>query len=253
MSDNKISLFSPLRDIFPQSPYLFTYLFIMCWNAPVSISTYLMGITGSYWLYRNGYRAEALFYGWVVQMQLIEFGLWLTLPCTPATATLSTTLNIMISRLGLLINHTEPMVLWYAIAKYNNTKNSSPLPRWVHGMMLAFVVATIWYSEIAWVDIRQCTSVSERSKPHLDWTWNREPFCRPYYLYFLACMAMLALNGLGGRNGRVQAAIMLTSYAASYYIYRDYNTVGEMWCFMAAFPPWFTGYLYKYTTTAVVH
>lgn len=210
----------------------------MCWNAPVSISTYLIGLAGSFWLHRRGYRIEALFYGWVVHMQLIEFALWLSLPCS---TTLRTSFNILVSRLGLLINHAEPMVLWYAITRYHERT----LPRWLHGLMVVFVIATILYSQLAWSNLTQCTDVSELSRPHLDWSWNREQCCRPYYLFFLGCFVLLAVSGLKAEHGRLQAVLMILSYSLSYYIYHDYYTVGEMWCFMAAFLPWITGFAYS--------
>jgi hypothetical protein len=53
----------------------------MCWSKEVSISTYVIGIIGCVILYNKGYKIEALFYGWVIQMQLIEYFLWAFQPC----------------------------------------------------------------------------------------------------------------------------------------------------------------------------
>ena len=53
----------------------------MCFNAPVSLTTFLIGIIGSIRLFYLNYKAEAIFYAWVVLMQLIEFFLWRNQPC----------------------------------------------------------------------------------------------------------------------------------------------------------------------------
>ena len=44
----------------------------MCFNAEISISTYIFGMLGCYILYLNNFIAEALFYFTVIQMQLID-------------------------------------------------------------------------------------------------------------------------------------------------------------------------------------
>jgi hypothetical protein len=53
----------------------------MCVNAEISLGTYIVGVLGAAVLYWRVRRAEALFYFWVVQMQLVEFFLWQNQPC----------------------------------------------------------------------------------------------------------------------------------------------------------------------------
>lgn len=42
----------------------------MCFNAKVSLITYIIGMLGSYYLYQTNHKPEAIFYGFVIQMQI---------------------------------------------------------------------------------------------------------------------------------------------------------------------------------------
>ena len=83
----------------------------MCFNAEISLATYLIGTIGSLKLWTAGFKPESLFYLWVVQMQLIEFLLWLTIDPQDNERCLSpfmSVFNSRISQLGVIINHLEP-------------------------------------------------------------------------------------------------------------------------------------------------
>jgi len=55
----------------------------MCFTKNISIGTYILGLTGCYNLYVNTeYKVEAIFFAWVVQIQLIEYFLWNNQSCT---------------------------------------------------------------------------------------------------------------------------------------------------------------------------
>ena len=53
----------------------------MCFNKDVSILSYLIGFTGCILLYYRDYKIEGLFYLFIIQMQLIEYLLWLNNSC----------------------------------------------------------------------------------------------------------------------------------------------------------------------------
>lgn len=48
----------------------------MCFNERISILAYLAGMSGSGALWHINRKPEALFFGWVSHMQLIEYFLW---------------------------------------------------------------------------------------------------------------------------------------------------------------------------------
>jgi hypothetical protein len=207
----------------------------MCYNKDVSIITYIFGIVSSYKLFELGYKPEAIFYAWVIQMQLVEYFLWSNQPCLDPKIIEN---NKTVSKLGMLINHLEPIVLWLAILYYY-PKN---LSQNINLFMFIFVIASILYT----INIQnECTTVSEESTPHLHWRWNNGSYASIYYVYFLLTLVILSLYGLPSGRGYINASIAAISFGISYYIYGDRKTVGAMWCFAAAFAPFLLQILYS--------
>ena len=213
----------------------------MCFNAPVSLFTYIFGMYFSYILYVKGFKAEALFYGWVIQMQLIEYFLWKNQPsCLVQARTKSgcsrtphddiiTENNIFISKIGIFINHLEPIVLWLAILYFYGR-----LPNSINYIMILFCIFTFYYTKNA-IESNEYTIVTPESEPYLHWKWNYENNHTYYYIYFLISLILLSLYGL--QKGYVNASIIIISYTISYLIYEKKHAIGAMWCFAAAFAP----------------
>ena len=80
----------------------------MCYSAPVSLGTYLLGSVFSYLLYLEKDPLSKViggFMGYVVLMQLIEFLLWSRQVCD--------IINKSISFAGLILNYTQPVIQLY--------------------------------------------------------------------------------------------------------------------------------------------
>jgi hypothetical protein len=202
----------------------------MCYNKEVSIGTYILGLAGCYNLYVNyNYKIEAIFFAWIVQMQLIEYVLWENQSCND--------INKSTTKIGVLVNHTEPIVLWLAIL-FLSTKE---LPNYVNLLMIAFVIITIFYTKYVLDD--NCTTVTPSSSPHLMWKWNYQDYFQIYYPFFLLCLNLLAINGI--ENGYYLAIIITLAFMISKIIYDKKKVIGAMWCFIAAFVPWAIPMIYE--------
>jgi len=208
----------------------------MCFNEQVSLGTYIIGLIGVILLYKNNYIPEAIFYAWVIQMQLIEYFLWKNQPCQGE----SEEINKKISVVGIIVNHLEPIVLWIAVLLFGKK-----LPKSINMLMLGFVIATVLYTKNS-LDENECTTVTPESSPHLFWKWNKDEKTHgAYYLYFLIALVVLSLYGLK-ENGMNNAVIIFLSFILSIIIYGKKHTVGAMWCFAAAFGPFILLFLNKY-------
>ena len=208
----------------------------MCYNKNVSIGTYILGIFGCYNIYINhGYKIEAIFLAWVIQMQLIEYFLWENQSCN--------TTNIITTKAGVIVNHLEPIVLWIAILLLSTKQ----LPYWINLFMTVFliisVIYTIYILDNSNDDKTKCTVVTPKSNPHLEWSWNDFNYSYIYYPLFLISLNILCIYGL--ENGYNLAILCTVSYILSVLIYKDKKSVGAMWCFAAAFSPWIIPYLYQ--------
>jgi len=206
----------------------------MCFNENVSIGTYILGLVGCYNLYMNtNYKVEAIFFAWVVQMQLIEFFLWKNQSCND--------LNKQTSKIGLIINHLEPVILWVAILLLS----SKELPLYVNVLMTGFVIITILYTKyiLDKSDETKCSLVTPESKPHIEWKWNNQKYNNIYYVLFLLCLNVVSINGV--EHGYHLASILTISLLISIAIYSDKKVTGSMWCFLAAFLPWIIPVVYE--------
>ena len=89
----------------------------------------------------------------------------------------------------------------------------------------------------------KCTLVTPSSDSHLFWAWTNAKSNKIYYPFFLLSFNLLAINGL--EHGYHAAGIITGSFAISNLIYADSKSVGAMWCYIAAFIPWITPFVYK--------
>ena len=200
----------------------------MCWSKEVSLGTYSIGMIGSGLLFIKGYPIEAIFYGWVIQMQLIEYLLWSYQPCIDPHKNKNEKVTIV----GTFVNHLEPIILWLAILKYGKE-----LPEFMKYYMIIFTIITIIYTKIA-VEQTKCTTVTDESAPHLYWKWNNEIYNKTYYSIFLVTLILLSFYGIKGQNGSLNSIIAIVTYGLSYVIYGDKKVVGAMWCWFAALVPY---------------
>ena len=204
----------------------------MCYNKDISIGTYILGLVGCYNLYINyNYKIEAIFLAWVIQMQLVEYFLWDNQQCNNT--------NKVTTKIGAIINHSEPIILWIAILLLSTKQ----LPEWVNILMVGFVIITFFYTKHFLDKNNDCTHVTNESKPHLFWSWNNQYNSEVYYAFFLLCFNLLSINGLD--HGYHLSGLINSSFLISGLIYKDYKSVGAMWCFAASFAPWIIPYLYQ--------
>jgi hypothetical protein len=100
----------------------------MCYNANVSLGTYIIGMIGSIYLYTLNYIPESILYTFVIQMQLIEYFLWKNQECKKT--------NEITTKLGIIINHLEPIAFYIGILLFS----IKTLPLFVHVMVLIYMI-----------------------------------------------------------------------------------------------------------------
>ena len=206
----------------------------MCFNEEVSLATYIVGVSGSAALFAIDKKPEALFYGTVIQMQLIEYLLWKNQDNSNETSCSTTNKNI--SKTGLIINHLEPVALFAGISLFSKRK----LPISVIVITYLYIIMTMIYTlyilENYKESPRACTVETVESSPHLHWKWNGEIYHTQFYTMFLIIIVMLSYFGL--ENGEINATLATAGFITSIAIYGKKHSAGSMWCLMAAFAPW---------------
>lgn len=212
------------------------YFIRMCFNAEVSITTYMIGIVFSIILYLRGFKTEALFYGWVCHMQLIEFVLHLSQSRDHRTVSI----NKVLTRIGIIVNHLEPYVLYAAILVFNRGNITRMNMIIMHVYMALMVPPTLYFSkDVVARDIEPTNyKIGHCESTKLIWKWNYRNNSGMYYIMFIVALVLLFYyGGFDKRRSMYNIIAAITTYTVSWVIYKDEKAVGSMWCFFAAFAP----------------
>jgi hypothetical protein len=202
----------------------------MCFSPEVSLGTFLIGIIGSILCFSLGTPTDklvGLFFGFVSSMQGIEFALWKNQNCN--------TMNKIITTLGMILNHLQPIVLSILILLLNDdlpimTKQIIIL------LTIIYAIVITAYSLQFIKDEDGCTLKNEYN--HLEWDWNNMKHKVLVYMLFLFMLIFLFYVGTPDKkSGILLSCLSLISYLTSFFIYKDQKVVGALWCIFASFIP----------------
>lgn len=205
----------------------------MCFSPLASISTFLIGIIGAILCLTLGTPTDklvGLFFGFVSSMQGIEFALWENQECN--------TMNKIISVLGMILNHLQPIVLSILILLLN--KDLTHTTKQIIILSTIVYAITITAYSIQFTSDDGCTMKNEYN--HLEWDWNGMKYKTIAYMMFLFMLIFLFYIGTPDKkSGIILSAISLISYLTSHFIYQDKKVIGSLWCLFASFTPilWF--------------
>ena len=198
----------------------------MCYSAEVSLFSFAMGAGFSTLLFfseRPFHRLLGAFLGFVSLMQFIEYLLWIHPVCD--------TYNKTISMVGMVLNHSQPVILAFLTALIYQ-KNMGSLVAIVAAYLAVIVPYSLQFTSDLQCSTRQCGATD----PHLVWNWNIMDHSTIVYLVFLAAFMGIALIGMPPQEGRLFAGGAALTYGLSLLIY-ERKTVGSLWCFWTAFIP----------------
>lgn len=201
----------------------------MCFSARISLLAFTFGIIGSILVYTldgPSNKIISLFFAFISFMQLIEFFLWKNQICN--------NYNKLLSKIGMWLNHLQPVVLGLLVIIFNNTV---PIIYYINLIIFLYLCIIIPYS-LQYKDIGnlQCTIRNIKTQ-HLSWKWNTLKYANLIYsLFFLSTLILIFYIGLPNKTLKIYAVITtIVTYISSSLIYR--NNVGSLWCFYSAFIP----------------
>jgi len=198
----------------------------MCFSKEVSLGTFIIGAIGSALVYSFNTKIDkilAIFFFYIILIQLMEFILWNNLKCN--------TINKITTFIAIILNATLPVVL--ALLLLYNYK----LPN-----QTSVIIFTILYSIMMLIYNLQtkelCTLKNQFN--HLEWGWH---FLNMYvfvYLIYVLYLAYIILSIPFNWNITLLLLVIIP-YLISIYIYLGTGAIGSVWCVFAAFFPiiWF--------------
>jgi hypothetical protein len=182
---------------------------IMCWNAEVSLRTFLMGTIGALiCVYLDELPKPLLLTTWsFTVMQLLEYFTWTYINDKPKIYYLSI--------IGLLLIFLQMFLLSYTVMnkKYQRI------------LVTAFMVYLILYGIFILPEIK--FNMKKGTNAHLEWEWSEMP---PIFLFFtlsLYCIPILVDKNYAGFTFTT-----ITILISLYYYYK-YKTWGTMWCYFS--------------------
>jgi hypothetical protein len=207
----------------------------MCYSREVSAITYGIGSISSGLLYKiaadrydNSLKIVALFFLFVIQMQLIDFVLWSSGPkCTRV--------NVLTSNVGAILNHVQPIVL-YALIRALNKDEYKKHHKILDGLLTLYTIALIIYTVFV-MPINKCSEVS--LDKHMKWYWNLGINSGLLYTIYLITLVSFFYYGIKPPYNKIIGIFAVISCIYASIRYRKSFVIGTMWCWMAALLPVF--------------
>lgn len=201
----------------------------MCFSAQASLSTLVIGLVGSlavYQLPKPEDKVLGLFFAFISLMQGIDYILWTHPHCDA--------FNRDVSRVGMWLNHHQPIVLSSLILAF------FPKTPWKSVILL---LTTLYFSSVLAYGLQfhrlpieqQCTHTE--TEPHIRYSWSTLPGAIPLYVFLLCLFVVLPL--LGFQDKTIASAVVITgslSWITTDLVYEK-RYFSSLWCFYAAFLP----------------
>jgi hypothetical protein len=181
----------------------------MCWNATVSLNTFLFSFFAVNFAYFNNIINiyEYLFFYSFISMQLIEYFTWKHLH--------NKKINRLLSQLGMLLVFMQPL---FFILIPNNVKFNIKAT-----LITLYVIFLVFLGYL----IKYDYSMVKAPNGHLAWNWLNVPV---FYIFIWITFLLVIL--LYAKK-YILFAIYAIIFLAIYYTYYKTNTWGSLWCWIA--------------------
>jgi len=193
----------------------------MCWNADISINTFLFScftlifiyITNTYTRYKTPYFDNPLMYLFVFSvsvMQLVEFFLWRNLK--------NKDLNYQFSKMALYVILLQQVIIMFMIP-------TLAIRYSILAVYCIFIFLFMFYFKKLNNPINYHTSIAKNG--HLSWDWiNYKGYENIWIVIFLLFYIVPAFFT---HNIILLVALTITLLISLFFYFRD-NTFGTMWC-----------------------
>jgi hypothetical protein len=200
----------------------------MCWNAPVSLGTFISSVLMCMYIwYRNGDndRPLAIWIAWFSLVQLFEFFMWRDM-----------SEHTLVSKLTLILGLLQPFSLAAGLYYYTKAKPSSSWRKPILlGVMLLSLIQAIRASFYAFKESTAKWLSEKGPNCHLIWWFakNEEklPFlARPNFIFkYNLLIAVLAIKPF--KVALVYAFIGFMTHLITYRFYP--KEAGSLWCWVS--------------------
>ena len=179
----------------------------MCWNAEVSLNTFIFGFISAIIVYLFGYINIGLILVILsfTSMQLLEYFIWTYID--------NDKINELLSKIGLFLIFLQ---IFLAFFFYYDKKRRNYL------LIIYFIILILFI-------IFELKNIKFRSikgeNGHLRWLW-----LEPHIIWILIFLSFYLIGTL---NKLINFAFVSLTLIISFYYYYKYKTWGTMWCYVS--------------------
>lgn len=199
----------------------------MCYSAELSLFAFLLSYISTFAIFLFPIKTETMiaiqFLSFVSLMQLFDYIFW--------TNKGLSSINYYITKMAMIVNHLQPIILVLLIYNYKRYVNKNTL------ILLYFYIATsIVYSINAWNKI---TYTIEKNKDNgLYWEWNNLRGDTIVYTLFILTLIVAFYENFDGIFKYILPLLALTILFAAMYKNKFKNNItGRFWCYYASLLP----------------
>lgn len=206
----------------------------MCYSTIDSIISWVVNLGSSIYLFKytnkETYKIIALFFLFVGQMQLFDVIFWTNQNCN--------LVNKIFTKIAILFNHLQPVVLFFLIKYFNKNNNIiSRIVIIIYTFVVSFYTISLWQNINCTAKDKVCCSLPYHTNKNkiIKWEWNDQPLNILVYSLF---MLALITSGYDLKNNNVFFILgAIITLLISHKINDLNKSLGRAWCYLAAFTP----------------
>jgi hypothetical protein len=213
----------------------------MCFTKEVSLTAFVINVIFSVLLFNSNSKNDelkimALFFAFVGLMQLYDYIFW----SNPS----KTTINKITTKLAMLTNHIQPIVLGLLILFYKNSiEQSSKIVLLIYTVVAILYTINIYdkvnYTETENINCEDPEEIAPdvcKQKQYLNWEWNEQEYNNIIYTLFILALCFLSFNNFSHPLNLVLVLFTIITFFMSYLNYKT-TGIGRFWCYFASFIP----------------
>lgn len=199
----------------------------MCYTYQHSVVSLFVGLIVSLYLFIQpnvNLKIVGGFFFFVSWMQLFDAIFWKHLQGGRT--------NAIATKFACIFNHLQPLIL-AALIYYYRGGIQSKVSKILIGL---YAVSILIYTVSNWKRLNT-TTVTAKSAPSLDWSWNHWKYAPYVYALFLVTLMWLMYRHLNRPYNLIGSLLVFISFMFSMYKYQIQQSTGRFWCYFAAFAP----------------
>jgi hypothetical protein len=225
----------------------------MCYTLNTSINTFIINIVFCFILYVYAnikqniqLKIISLFFLYVGVMQFWDILFWINDENTET--------NKYATKMAMIWNHFEPIVLFFLILFYlHKIPNVSLITIIIYSVLMIGYTAYNWNkvkkTSVYIRELRDCKDSNKNkedtecktreTKNSLFWEWNYMEGSMSFYTIFLITLLVLSYKNFSGWIRNLSLFYILFTFFFSLYKYKIDKGVGRFWCYFASYGPIF--------------